>query len=88
MIVISGIERVFLIFRGVCLDNDKCECSPFYSGSSCGTFEDCPSGLDSEICETLKTSNLIQSDSKENNGGFVDFVGLAFFVVFLHFFRE
>ena len=67
MIVISGsFTKKNLIFRGVCLDNGTCDCEPFYSGTSCGTFNDCPSGLDSTVCSELKTTNLIQSNNLEN----------------------
>jgi hypothetical protein len=50
------------------LDNNTCSCFPFYSGSSCGTFEGCPNGLDEDICTTLKEKNLIETENKPNNG--------------------
>jgi hypothetical protein len=48
------------------LANGICRCNPFYSGSSCGTYEGCPEELDETVCERLLKDNYISQKSLPN----------------------
>lgn len=64
------------------MENGKCQCYPFYSGSSCETFEDCPDDLDEEVCETLKKTSLegnIGVDLFQHGVGLLLIIGLIFY---------
>jgi hypothetical protein len=67
MIVIigKGLGKL-LIFRGICLDNGTCDCGPFYSGTSCGTYVDCTDALGQSLCDTLVTSNRLDTKDLPN----------------------
>ena len=49
------------------MDDGTCYCKPFYTGSSCETFSDCPPNLDKNICIELKNSNNIDTTNLSND---------------------
>jgi hypothetical protein len=49
------------------LDNGKCDCGPFYTGESCGTFVDCKDDLGETLCNTLVHFNQIDKSELPNS---------------------
>ena len=52
--------------RGICMDNNKCQCDSFYKGDLCGIFTGCLSSNES-LCSDLMTANNVIPDSLPDN---------------------
>lgn len=50
-------------FRGICLENEVCDCGPFFEGEACEKYKGCPEKLNETVCEELIDSNRISKPS-------------------------
>ena len=56
------------------MDNNTCQCNPFYTGDSCETYKGCPDGLLSDVCSVVIETSSVEPDTlppgdNTDNGG-------------------